>query len=83
MPKTDFLVVYDYGMGGLWGIVAARSADEIRSKFPELTVITDRPKWMTDERLSNLHEREWHDIDGAPWGILNSVLEDRRRRGSC
>ena len=75
--KQEFLVCYDYGMGGLWGLFVARNADEITRVYPELTVVTERPKWMTEEKYQDLRERELHDIDGAPWGILNAVLEDR------
>lgn len=32
--KRHFLVAYDYGMGGLWGIMLAKSEDEIKAKYP-------------------------------------------------
>ncbi|MDQ4504320.1 hypothetical protein [Sinomonas sp. ASV322] len=76
--KKSFLVAYDYGMGGLWGIIFARSAEEILALYPELQIATERPPWMTDERYARLEHEEFHDIDGAPWGILNAVLADRR-----
>lgn len=75
--KQEFLVCYDYGMGGLWGILMARTADEVSDAYPELVVVSERPKWMTDEDYEALRDRELHDIDGAPWGILNAVLADR------
>jgi hypothetical protein len=77
--KREFLVVYDYGMGGLWGIVNARSQAEIADLYPELVVVDDPPAWMSSDRLQRLRDQEWHDIDGAPWGILNAVLADRTR----
>ena len=77
--KREFLVAYDYGMGGLWGIVNARSQAEIADLYPELVVVDDPPAWMTPDRLQRLRDQEWHDIDGAPWGILNAVLADRTR----
>ncbi len=76
--KRPFLVAYDYGMGGLWGVLYARSADEIRSIYPELGIAEDRPHWMSEERFQELMETPY-DIDGAPWGLLNAVLEDRGR----
>ncbi|XVV16279.1 hypothetical protein ACQP2X_18555 [Actinoplanes sp. CA-131856] len=36
-----FLVVHDYGMGGLWWWIHARSADEIVETFAELEVVGD------------------------------------------
>ena len=76
-PKREFLVCYDYGMGGLWGLFLARRADEITDLYPELVIVSERPNWMTEADLQGLRDRELHDIDGAPWGILNAVLADR------
>lgn len=75
--KKVFLVAYDYGMGGLWGAMIARSEEEIRKAYPELGIAKERPAWMTDERYEQICNEELHDIDGAPWGILNAVLADR------
>ena len=46
---TEFLVVYDYGQGGVWAIVRAESPADVRALFPELTLVTDRPSWMSDQ----------------------------------
>ena len=76
-PKRPFLICYDYGGGGLWGIMFARSKEEILKEYPELLVVNDRPKWMDDDLFERIKEVETHDIDGAPWGLLNAVLADR------
>ncbi|MER6473060.1 hypothetical protein [Streptomyces collinus] len=39
--KTRFLVLHDYGMGGLWWWVHARSAREVVETFAEVEVIDD------------------------------------------
>ncbi len=39
--KTRYLVLHDYGMGGLWWWVWASSAEEIVSSCAEVEVITD------------------------------------------
>jgi hypothetical protein len=75
--KRLFLVVYDYGMGGLWGLIWARSEDEILSRYPELVVAQERPKWMTSEDYVQLERTRTYDIDEAPTGILNAVVSDR------
>lgn len=75
-----FLVAYDYGMGGLWGAVVAPNEEAIAALYPELTVVHDRPAWMTDDRFDRICDTELHHINGAPWGILNAVLDDRRKR---
>lgn len=41
--KAEFLIVYDCGAGGLWGVMLARSADEIVTDYPELTVLRIAP----------------------------------------
>jgi hypothetical protein len=79
-----FLVCWDYGTGGVWGLIRARSEQEIVRLYPELEVVQERPSWMDDSRWEHLAELEY-DIDGAPSGLLNSVLEtrirDEQRRG--
>ena len=77
--KRLFLVAYDYGMAGLWGAMLARSEEEIEQQYPELTIVHERPKWMSDDDYGQICSQELHDIDGAPWGILNVVLADRER----
>ena len=79
--KQPFLVCYDYGMGGLWGVMMARSEDEIRVKYPELVIVTERPSWMTDEIYHRTLDNEMHDIDGVPWGMLNGLIAARQKRG--
>ena len=36
--KQMFLAAYDYGMGGLWLVLMARSEAEILEKYPELSI---------------------------------------------
>lgn len=52
--KKEFLVLYDYGTGGVWVIVHARSAQEVETKFQDLAVVSTRPPWMTDKMYSDL-----------------------------
>ena len=37
-PDEPFLVCYDYGMGGLWGVLMAPSDAAIKVKYPELFI---------------------------------------------
>ena len=77
--KQLYLVCYDYGPGGLWGVLLARSEEEIARVYPELVIAHDRPRWMSDDLYARICECEFHDIDGAPRGLLNAVLADRER----
>lgn len=83
--KREFLVCYDYGTGGLWGIMNAHSKEEIAAVYPELDVADDLPPFLTPADVERMRDNEWHDIDGAPWGILNALLADRRKQegGPC
>ena len=73
MRRSRYLVVYDYGAGGVWAYVVARSADEIVSRFPELQIVHERPKWMSDHDERRL---DLLDLD-APTGLLSDLLAGR------
>jgi hypothetical protein len=45
----SFLVCYDYGQGGIWLYLTAESSEEIRHKYPSLTVFDSPPPFWTDE----------------------------------
>jgi hypothetical protein len=71
--QTTFLVVDDYGTGGIWMYIHARSAKEITERFPGLTVFTEWRSWMTPDRLVPLiWNLEAYDLD-APSGYLETL----------
>jgi hypothetical protein len=74
--EKSYLVVYDYGMGGVWAIVYADSADSITTRYPELTIVDSRPAWMTHEQFARLAQ---HDIDAEPAGLLQDLIAGRGR----
>jgi hypothetical protein len=79
-PKQAYLVCYDYGMGGLWGFLAAESEDAIRERYPELIVVKERPKFLrSKERWQRLVARSSYDIDEEPRGLLRALLADRAK----
>jgi hypothetical protein len=73
--KKNYLVVYDYGTGGVWAVIAARSRNEITQKYPMLSVHDDRPSWMTDEYYEKIVATRKYDIDDQPSGWLLSVMK--------
>jgi hypothetical protein len=77
--KKEFLILYDYGSGGLWGVMRAHSAEEIFARYPELTVERKRPEWMTDAGFEDISRAETHDIDDEPHGLVKVLLADRSR----
>jgi hypothetical protein len=64
--KQKYLVVYDYGMGGVWAFITARSKDDILTKFPELTIVDKPPFSMSEEHLRAIEKRSSFDIDDEP-----------------
>jgi hypothetical protein len=57
------VVVYDYGQGGVWAFVWARSEQELHEKFRDLKVVESVPDWLTGEQLAMTEERMTFDID--------------------
>jgi hypothetical protein len=80
---TEFLVAYDYGMGGLWGLLRAESAADIGRLYPEVHVVDHPPAWMTTERIAKMRSAEGvMTLDDPPSGLLTAVLADRKKRFS-
>jgi hypothetical protein len=73
-----YLVVYDYGIGGLWALVEAPSSDSIVELYPEVQIVDSRPEWMDDERYDRL-ELLWLE-DDPPQGLVRAVVADRDRK---
>jgi hypothetical protein len=75
----EFLVAFDYGMGGLWGVLIAPSVDAIADRYPELSVADAMPPWMTTADLERHREAPlWLD-DEPPQGLLKALVADRER----
>jgi hypothetical protein len=73
-----YLIVYDYGMGALWGYVLASSAEEITDRYPEVQVVDGWPESL-NEADRELLERRIEDVhDPLPTGVLGAIHMDRR-----
>jgi len=75
LSKRPILSVYDYGAGGVWVLIDARSTQEIESKYPKLKAFSDKPEWMSEEEKTKYIQQiekakhRW-DIDENPTGWL-------------
>lgn len=78
IERAPFLIAYDYGMGGLWGVLRAGSADEIKAKYHEVIVVEERPQWMDDESFQSLLD-DATDVEDPPTALLRAVIADRTR----
>jgi hypothetical protein len=75
--QSEFLVAYDYGMGGLWAIVRAESADEITNRYPEVAIVTERPIWMDDAHFERLRIEAVDINTTEDEGIFKAIVADR------
>jgi len=82
--KQQFLVVDDYGTGGIWFVLHAASEDEIRMRLPASTVKVyepgAKPDWMTDAFFEDIARRRTFDIDALP---SSAWMDNLRRRDSA
>lgn len=75
--KQRYLIVHDYGMGGIWGYMYANSADEIERRYPELKVVHDAPDWLQGSYRTQIEKRTF-DIDDTPTGLLLDIINARQ-----
>lgn len=68
--KTKYLTVYDYGTGGVWTYINARSADEIKKRFPELVILENEPTWFKGRKM----QIRSYDIDDEPDEFLKMLM---------
>ena len=61
--KQRFLVVYDYGQGGVWAFVWARSEVQLHRVFRDLKVVDSPPSWLTGEELAKTERQMTFDVD--------------------
>jgi hypothetical protein len=73
-PDAKFLVSYDYGMGGVWAIIVAPTAEAILDAYPEVQIVNDRPDWMDADQYERLPTLR---VDQPPTGLLAWILENR------
>lgn len=52
--EGEYLVVYDYGMGGVWAVMTAPSKTVVEAAYPELAVFDDRPDWVDDPEYARI-----------------------------
>jgi len=77
-----FLATHDYGMGGVWMLIDAESASQIRDAYPELEVVEARPSFISDETVARLERDVHYDLASEPEGFLADLIERRAGRPS-
>ena len=65
-------------MSGNWGIVWARSAEEILAEFPELRIVDEWPTWADAETRRLIEEKDTYDLDAdKDKGLLGVIRCER------
>lgn len=64
--QQEFFVLYDYGQGGLWAILAADSAEQIRRRFPQVQVFDGAPPMLGPGAVAAIRKAGVQSLDGGP-----------------
>lgn len=75
--KSLLLATHDYGMGAIWLAFMARAPNEVKSLYPEMEVVAERPDWMDDETFDSIVAVGVWDIDEPPTGVLAEYVRAR------
>jgi hypothetical protein len=75
--KQKYLVVDDYGSGGIWFVLLAQTEAQIHERLRDVKVYSPgvKPEWMPHQELEDIARRDTHDIDELP----ESAWMDRLR----
>lgn len=78
--KQKYLVCYDYGTGGLWGLITAPSRGAITDLYPELVIVEERPEFLrSEDAWQRLVHKNSYDLDDEPTGLLLVLVRARNR----
>jgi hypothetical protein len=80
--KRAYLVLYEYGQGGGWAFILARSSQIIRKRFPQLKVFHEPPEWMTAAEVADIRERMTIDPDDESNCFLSSLRRDADQKNT-
>ncbi len=62
----EFLVLYDYGQGGLWAVVRAKAKSDVETKFSGISVLDNKPTWMSDGEYQRVKDGSCHELNDLP-----------------
>jgi hypothetical protein len=73
--KHPYLVLYEYGQGGVWAFIRARSSQVIKKRFPQLEIYRDPPEWMTAGDIDEIKKKMTIDIDDESNPFLSRLRQ--------
>jgi hypothetical protein len=66
LKVSEFVVLWNYGQGGLWAIIEAESAEKIRGRFPQIEVCDAQPPTLSAEAVARIRAQGVQSIDSHP-----------------
>ena len=69
----EYLVCYDYGMGGLWWWIKAPNVEAITDRYEGVIVFSEPPAWWDEVHDRTVEHRQLNDPD------TGSLVDLRRR----
>ena len=81
--RKPFLVLYDYGQGGVWAYLLADSFEQIRTEFPQLRVYDQPPEWMDRAELDAIRTSMTIDIDSREHPFLSALAKTSQSGQIC
>lgn len=87
---NEYLVCYDYGMGGIWYRILAPSAAAVREAFPHFILFENEPDWWKTNPIKGLAVHRLGDpLDAVLVKICQEANERAQRtahtisKGTC
>lgn len=63
MSEDEYLVVDDYGTGGIWAVITAPSKSDVQEAYPGLVVFDERPDWVDDGEYQRIKAKSGFRFD--------------------
>ena len=74
--RHEFFVCHDYGQGGVWAIVRAESAEQVRQRFPGLAVHESPPPALDAGAIAVIRRNVVMAVEDPPVGWLADYLRE-------
>ena len=81
MSRREFWSLYNYGQGGLWVVIRAESAAQVRERYPQLEVFEEIPAMLDESTVMTIRRSAVQDIDEPPTGWLADLMSGDQSQG--
>ena len=78
-PMEEFLVGYDYGMGGLWYYIKAKSREDILREYPDVGIWSN-PAFFDQHYLDHIKNKYSYKLDEIPKVHRDALLDAKKNK---